>query len=102
MFNEPMGGPVDDFGPSLSEAITNFSRQLAIRRARQVEERIEKLLAAGVMVDRLHLQDNKDCPRCAGMGVILSLDTMQLRGELCDQCLGVAMIVDRRSVTHGG
>lgn len=84
-------------GLALEETIHRFSSELGLLRARQVDGRIEKLLGAGVPMNRLHLLDRKDCGLCHGAGASVRLEGTRLIGDLCPDCLGVAMIIDRRT-----
>ena len=88
---------MDDFGPDLSEAISAFSRRLGLQRARQIEERVNLLMAAGIPFERLTLGENPKCPECYGVGVVLKCESFELDGHCCTQCLGVSIVIDRRT-----
>jgi hypothetical protein len=68
-----------------------FIRDLAATRARNVAERVQKLVAAGVPYERLFLVSDPTC-ECSGLGIIIEQSEHCMRGYECPSCLGVGMV----------
>lgn len=79
----------------MSDVFVDAMREAFELRERRVEERIRKLLSAGVPANSLQLLIDRSC-RCSGAGVIVEMrhDATTLRE--CPECLGVAIIEDHR------
>ncbi len=82
---------------SLGKAVSELAKRLLVQRVQEVESRIFRLLAAGVPMNRLSLYEKNDC-QCHGSGVVIEqTDVGVIAGRTCEQCLGVAMIIDKRT-----
>ena len=67
--------------------ITEVVRQ----RAEHVEERVQRLVDAGVSMDQLFLLSDSSC-ECSGTGIVIECRGKNLRAHECPRCLGVGMI----------
>lgn len=96
--NDPndMGGN-DWQGENLSEAIFDLSTRLLKERARELEERVKKLVTAGIPIYRIQLLELNDC-ECHGSGIVIKEAMGSIEGHTCQSCLGLSMVVDKRTV----
>ena len=81
----------DRFGPLIIELVR--------QRAERIEERIRKLVDAGIPRERLFLVSDRSC-QCAGTGIIVEFSGDQMRAHECPRCLGVGMIEVKTDVAR--
>lgn len=77
-------------------SLSDFSRALLKIRLREVETRIAKLVGAGVPANRLTVVNDLTC-ECLGTGIVLRTTETSIFGATCPDCLGVAMVIDKRT-----
>lgn len=76
---------------SMGDSAGTFIMELTAARARSVEERMQKLIAAGVAPGRIFYYSIPEC-RCFGTGIIVEQSEFTMRGYECPDCLGIGMI----------
>lgn len=81
----------------MGDSVGPFMRDLAVTRARNIAERVRKLVAAGVPYDRLFLVSDPNC-ECAGLGIIIEETEYCMHGYECPSCLGVGMVAVRHVI----